>query len=80
MDTARRDCMDFFVEAILGHAGDCRRVSTLTFHVKWLNHPSSANTREPWRNLRSCERLHAYLGVHDLQRLIPRTHRDDPRR
>jgi Chromo (CHRromatin Organisation MOdifier) domain len=53
MDTARRDSMEFFVESILAHAGDCRRVSTLTFHVKWLNHPSSANTWEPWRNLRS---------------------------
>jgi Chromo (CHRromatin Organisation MOdifier) domain len=80
MDTARRDYMEFFVEAILEHAGDCRRVSTLTFHVKWLNHPSSANTWEPWRNLRSCERLHAYLRVHDLQRFIPRTHCDDPSR
>jgi hypothetical protein len=69
IDTARRDHMEFFVEAILGHAGDCRRVSTFTFHVKWLNHPSSANT---------CERVHAYLRVHDLQRLIPRTHCDDP--
>jgi hypothetical protein len=53
MDTARRDYMEFFVESILAHAGDCRRVSTLTFHVKWLIHPSSANTWEPWRNLRS---------------------------
>jgi hypothetical protein len=80
MDTGRRDYVEFFVEAILGHAGDCRRDSTLTFHVKWLKHPSSATTWEPWWNLRSCERLHAYLRVHDLQCLIPRTHRDDPSR
>jgi hypothetical protein len=42
MDTARQDYMEFFVESILDHAGECRRVSTLTFPGKWLNHPSSA--------------------------------------
>jgi Chromo (CHRromatin Organisation MOdifier) domain len=77
-DTARRDYKEFFVESVSDHAGNRRRISTLTFHVKWLNHPSSANTWEPWRNLRSCERLHNYLRVNAMQRLIPRTHRDNP--
>ena len=77
MDTARRDYMEFFVESILAHTGNPRKVSTLLFHVKWLNYPSSANTWEPWANLRSCEPLHAYLRANAMQRLIPRTHRDD---
>jgi Chromo (CHRromatin Organisation MOdifier) domain len=79
MDTARRDYMEFFVEFILSHSGDPRRVFTLLFDVKWLNHPSTSNTWEPWRNLRSCEALRTYLRNNALQRLIPRTHRDDPR-
>jgi Chromo (CHRromatin Organisation MOdifier) domain len=61
LDTARRDYMEFFVESILSHSCDTRRVSTLLFHVKWLNHPPESNTWEPWRNLRSCEALHTYL-------------------
>jgi Chromo (CHRromatin Organisation MOdifier) domain len=79
MDTARRDYMEFFVESILSHSGDTRRVSTLLFHVKWLNHPSTSNTWDSWRNLRSCEALFTYLRNNALQRLIPRTHRNDPR-
>ena len=73
-DTARRDYMEFFVDSILSHVGDSRRVSTLMFHVKWLNHPSTSNTWEPWRNLRLCEPLHTYLRANAMQRLIPRTH------
>jgi Chromo (CHRromatin Organisation MOdifier) domain len=78
MDTARRDYMEFFVESILSHSGDPRRVSTLLFHVKWLNHPSTSNTWEPWRDLRSCEALHTYLRNNALQRIIPHPHRDGP--
>jgi Chromo (CHRromatin Organisation MOdifier) domain len=79
MDTARRDYMEFFVESILSHSGDPRRVSTLLFHVKWLNYPPESITWEPWRNLRSCEALHTYLRNNALQRIIPRPHRDGPR-
>jgi Chromo (CHRromatin Organisation MOdifier) domain len=82
MDTARnssrlhcRDYTEFFVESILPHTGNPRKVSTLLFHVKWLNYPSSANTWEPWANLRSCEPLHVYLRANAMQRLVPRTHR-----
>jgi Chromo (CHRromatin Organisation MOdifier) domain len=78
LDTARRDYMEFFVESILAHTGNPRKVSTLLFHVKWLNYPSSANTWEPWANLRSCEPLHAYLRANAMQRLVPRTHRVEP--
>ena len=55
MERACRDYMEFFVEFILLHTGNPRKVSTLLFHVKWPNYPSSANSWEPWRNLRSCE-------------------------
>ena len=78
MDTARRDYMEFFVESILAHTGNPRKVSTLLFHVKWLNYPSSASTWEPWANLRSCEPLHVYLRANAMQRLVPRTHRVEP--
>jgi hypothetical protein len=42
MNTAHRDCMEFFVESILLDFGDPRRVSTLLFHLKWLNHASTS--------------------------------------
>ena len=37
MDSARRDYMEFYIEAIIAHKGNTRKVSTLTFLVKWLN-------------------------------------------
>ena len=44
VDTARRDHMEFFVEEVLTHHGDPRRVNTLTFHVKWVGYDASSNT------------------------------------
>ena len=75
-DTARRDYMEFFVESILAHRGDRKKVSSLSFLVKWLNYDSSMNTWEPWGNLRLCEPLHTYLRAHSMSSLIPRSIRD----
>ena len=43
-ETACRDYMEFFVEFILSHTGNPRKVSSLLFYVKWPNYPSSANS------------------------------------
>ena len=32
-DTARRDYMEFVVEKVLGHAGDTKKPTTMSFHL-----------------------------------------------
>ena len=72
MDTARRDFMEFFIESILEHTGDAKRPSSLFFKVKWLNYDESHNSWEPWKALRTCDRLHDYLRAHkNLKGLVP---------
>ena len=71
-DTARRDYMEFFVEKILAHAGDNKKPTSMSFHVKWLNYDESHNSWEPWKNLRLCEALHVYLKNNKMARFIPK--------
>jgi hypothetical protein len=40
-DIARRDYLEFFVERILEISGDCSKVSSLQFKVKWLGYDES---------------------------------------
>ena len=42
-NTACRDYMEFVVEKVLGHAGDTKKPTTMSFHVKWLNYDDSHN-------------------------------------
>jgi transposase InsO family protein len=72
LDVARRDHMEFFVEAILDHRGNIRRKSTLEFYVKWLNYPDNENSWTPYSHLRDTDQLHEYLRSKNLQRLIPK--------
>ena len=71
-DTARRDYMEFVVEKILDHAGDTKKSTTMSFHVKWLNYDDSHNTWEPWKSLRLCEALHDYLRDNKMKHFIPK--------
>ena len=75
-DIALRDREEFFVEKILAHRGDVGRLKTLAFHVKWRGFDESFNSWEPWKNLRETERLHRYLILHGLQKLIPAKFRE----
>ena len=70
-DTARRDYMEYFVEKVLGHTGDSKKPTTMSFHVKWLNYDDSHNTWEPWKNLRLCDALHVYLRNNNMSRFVP---------
>jgi hypothetical protein len=72
LDIARRDYMEYFIEKVLAHRGDPLRVSSLWFHVKWLNYDDTHNTWEPWSGVRLTDALHAYLRTVNLSRLIPR--------
>ena len=67
-DTACRDYMEFVGEKILKHSGDTKKPTTMSFHVKWLNH----NSWEPWKSLRLCEALHEYLRDNRKKHFIPK--------
>jgi hypothetical protein len=71
LDVARRDYSEFFVEKIIEHKGDFRKVSTLTFKVRWLSYTPEYDTWEPWKNLRHLAPLHEYLRVIGKAKLIP---------
>ena len=71
-DTARRDYMEYFVEKVLNHAGDKKKPTSMSFHVKWLNYDDSHNTWEPWKTLRLCKALHVYLADINLSCFIPK--------
>ena len=73
VDTARRDYMEYFVEKIIGHAGDSKKPTSMSFHVKWLNYDDSYNIWEPWKNVRLCEALHDDLRINKMKKLIPRS-------
>ena len=71
LDVARRDHMEFFVEKVFEHRGDLRFMKNLEFHVKWLHYDESHNSWEPFSALRDTAKLHEYLRIHKLERLIP---------
>ena len=71
LDVARRDYSEFFVEKIMDHNGDFRKVSTLTFKVRWLHYTPEYDTWEPWKNLRHLAPLHEYLRLIGKTKLIP---------
>ena len=73
LDIARRDCMEYFIETVLAHRGDPLRVSSLWFHIKWLNYDDTHNTWEPWSGVRLIDALHSYFKTVNLSRLIPKT-------
>ena len=71
-DTARHDYMEFVVEKVLGHTGDTKKPTTMSFHVKWLNYDDSHNTWEPCKKQRLCEALHDYLRNNKMKHFIPK--------
>ena len=71
-DIARRDYLEFFVEAIRSHRGPISKKNDLQFLVKWLNYPESENTWEPYGALRLVDKLHDYLRAEKVERLIPK--------
>ena len=75
VDIARRDYLEFFVEEIIDHTGDFRKLKSLSFLVKWKGYSPEHNTWEPWESLRENEHLHLYLRDINLERLIPKKFR-----
>ena len=71
-DTARRDHMELVVEKVMGHAGDTKKPTTISFDVKWLNYDDSHNTWKPWKSLRLCEALDDYIRDNKMKHFIPK--------
>ena len=72
-DIARRGYMKFFVESIVEHRGDTKRLNSLFFKVKWLNYDNSHNSWEPWNALRTCDKLQIHLHSNQkLKKLMPK--------
>ena len=67
-EVALKETQSHDIESILCHKGNPRRVSTLTFEVKWVG--ESKTSWEPWKGLRGNSELHSYLTSKGLQRLI----------
>jgi hypothetical protein len=51
-DITRKFYLEFFVEKILDMKGDVKRVSTLSFLIKWLSYEDTYNLWEPWKDVR----------------------------
>ena len=68
---AMADDQEFEIEDIIAHRGNLNQKSTLEFRVRWLGYDESADTWEPWKNVRTTEQLHRYLKNKGLQRHIP---------
>lgn len=58
VDGVREDYLEFFIETILAHQADPKRLSTMKFRVKWLTYNESHNQWERWANLHDMEILH----------------------
>ena len=63
--------MLIFIESILQHKGDHKKLSTLEFKIKWLGYDETYNSWEPWSNLREMEILHQYLIAHNIKQIVP---------
>jgi hypothetical protein len=72
LDVARHDYDEFFVEKVLAHEGDFRKVSTLLFQVRWQSYSPEFDSWEPWKNLRNSEQLHEYLHSIGKSKFIPK--------
>lgn len=68
---AMADNQEFEIDCILAHRGNLNLKSTLEFKVRWLGYNETADTWEPWKELRKTEQLHVYLRSKGLDRLIP---------
>jgi hypothetical protein len=47
--------------------GDPKRVSLLTFLIKWLGYDDTHNTWEPWKEVRDVETLHSHYMSPDIK-------------
>jgi transposase InsO family protein len=72
-DVARKDYLEFFIEAILKHSGSkTSKKSNLRFYIKWLGYDDDRNSWEPFSNIRDMTVCHEYLRSHGMANHIPK--------
>ena len=69
---AAKDYEEDEVESILAHQGDPRRKGSLDFLVRWTGFDESEDLWLPWSSLRDNVKLHQYLRVNGMAKLIPK--------
>ena len=60
------------MEKVLEIKGDKKRVSTLSFLVKWLGYDETYNSWEPWKDVRETDKVHDYLRANNMANFIPK--------
>ena len=73
VDIATRDHQEYFVETVLDHRGDFKRVSSLEFKIHWRGYTADSDSWEPWSNVRLVQALHEYLRHIHKPDLIPKS-------
>jgi len=77
LEIAMYDTQEYYIEMILEHRGNIKKLSSLEFLVKWKGYGLEHNSWEPWSTLRNTEQLHDYLYNNNLRKLIPKTYIDE---
>jgi transposase InsO family protein len=73
LDVARKDYLEFFIEAILKHSGNRHsKKSNLRFYIKWLGYEEDHNSWEPYSNIRDMTVCHEYLRSRGMANHIPK--------
>jgi hypothetical protein len=73
LDVARKDYLEFFIEAILKHSRNRNSKKTnLRFYIKWLGYDNDRNSWEPYSNIRDTSLCHEYLRSHGMSNHIPK--------
>jgi transposase InsO family protein len=73
VDIARRDYLEFFIEAVLSHRGNKKSKKTqLFFLIKWIGYDETYNSWEPYSEVRDTTLCHDYLKSHGMANHIPK--------
>jgi hypothetical protein len=70
--------LPFVVKTLMSgwHSGNETQKSQMDFLVKWEGLDEAYNRWLPWKELRNNVKLHEYLRVVKLGKLIPKEHRE----
>ena len=72
IDIARADADEYVIGAVLAHAGDPKRKSSLDFLIRWEGYDEADDLWLPWQTVRLNSKVHDYLRANGMHRLIPK--------
>jgi len=72
-DVAMQDQQEFLIDRILSHRGNKHKRKSLEFLVRWAGYDESADSWEPWDNVKATTQLHKYLQENKMKALIPKS-------